>query len=83
VAKHCNNGEAVVEGHRKATIEKADWKNNVRKEKNNVRKEKVGSETNLGPHDAGFDFRFPDHIGGFQTFNADLAMQGSAFLPNP
>ena len=68
MAKHCKNGEAVAEGDRKATIEKADWKNNAWKEK-------VGSGTNLGPHDAGFDFRFPDHIGGFQTFNADLAMQ--------
>jgi hypothetical protein len=29
---------------------------------------------NLRPHDAGFDFWFPDHIAGFQILNADLAL---------
>jgi hypothetical protein len=31
-------------------------------------------ERGLRPHDAGFDFRFPDHIAGLQAFNADLAL---------
>ena len=37
----------------------------------------------LRTHDAGFDFRLPDHVGGLQGFNADLALLRSAFLANP
>jgi hypothetical protein len=59
---------------KKATIEKL-MGSNGRFKKVLVEKNEVGSRVNLGPHDAGFDFRLPDHIGGFQTLNADLALQ--------
>ena len=37
----------------------------------------------LRPHDASFNFRFPYHIAGFQSFNADLALLRSAVLSDP
>ena len=37
----------------------------------------------LGPHNAGFDFRLPYHVGRFQALNADLSFQGSTRLADP
>jgi len=38
-------------------------------------KERVGSSNPiLRPHNASFDFRFPDHVAGLQSLNAHLAL---------
>jgi len=37
----------------------------------------------LRPHDASFDFRFPDHVGRLQALNANLALLRSAVLADP
>src|SRR5712671_7238830 len=47
-----------------------------------IKKENARSN-GLGPHEACFDFRFPDNVGGLQALNAHLSFQGSAFLSDP
>lgn len=84
--KHCTVARVVAE----ELIEKSDGRRAAEKitskklagkirSKINGRKRTgwkvdVESRASLGPHDAGFDLRFPDHVAGFQSLNADLAL---------
>jgi hypothetical protein len=69
-----HNGESVAKR----------WKGkvNCRESPKEIEK-KFESLANLRSHDAGFDFRLPDHIGGFQSLNANLALLRGAFLADP